>query len=53
MAIDVFIDQEELRNVQLVMRKPGASAIVLDITDGSMLISDIYPYDPLVNLEPC
>ena len=50
-AIDVFIDQEELRNVQLVMRKPGASAIVLDITDGSMLISDIYPYDPLVNLE--
>ncbi|WP_338174562.1 hypothetical protein [Candidatus Poseidonia alphae] len=50
-AIDVFIDQEELRNVQLVMRKPGSSAIVLDITDGSMLISDIYSYDPLVNLE--
>jgi len=51
LAIDVEIDQEELRDVQLVIRKPGASPLVESLTNGRIVLTNIYPFDPLINLE--
>ena len=51
LAIDVEIDQEELRDVQLVIRKPGASPLVESLTNGRIVLTDIYPFDPLIDLE--
>ncbi|MDA8557540.1 hypothetical protein N9K84_03340, partial [Candidatus Poseidoniales archaeon] len=51
LAIDVEIDQEELRDVQLVIRKPGASPLVESLTNGRIVLTNIYGFDPLINLE--
>jgi hypothetical protein len=51
LAISVEIDQEELRNVQLVIQKPGASPLVESLTNGQILLTNIYSFDSIINLE--
>ena len=51
LAIDVEIDQEELRDVQLIIRKPGASPLVESLTSGRIVLTNIYPFDPVINFE--
>ena len=44
-ALEIEIDLENLREVQLITKKPGASPTVMDIQSGSMTLPNIYQYD--------
>ena len=44
-AFDLEIDLEDLRDVQLIIKKEGASSEVIDVTSGRLILPNIYAYD--------
>ena len=44
-AFDIEIDLEDLRDVQLIIKREGASSEVIDISSGRLVLPNIYAYD--------